>query len=292
MQLTVQHRTFRHGAIECIAVILALSHWVTTFGAASAQEVTPEAVREWHNFYYRQPEPEKFVEMVRVKAKAGVLKKSTAQMGLIGLYSQIMAQNPDQIRGWLKELGDLEEAERGVLLMSAWFSYTKVSEEYFAENKLEEYIKEKPRALAEIEVKDAPTLDLLWGMFLASGEITPVRRIVSSLDLSEYSGEAKKYKTSAKTEEDRRKALLDATFQAAMWSLEANCKQHPKVLEHCETIFMEMLKEHKPEQKSQAMYLGIVLSKVKPQKYKAKLVEVPEGGNLPKAIEEAPSKPK
>src|SRR5438045_3182874 len=87
-----------------------------------AQDPPKESVNDWYANYYQKPAPEKFVEMVRARVAAGGFKKAKTPLPMIGFYSQIMAKNPDKIGPWLDELGDLEENDRKVLLMAAWFS--------------------------------------------------------------------------------------------------------------------------------------------------------------------------
>lgn len=113
-----------------------------------------------------------------------------------------------------------------------------------------------------MEVNNPATLDMLWGYFLATGDEKPIRRIVSALDLSKHAGALDKFKTSEKTDQNRKEAYLDVTFQAARWSLESNSRQHPQVLKYCESILGD---PNLP--KNQSLWLGVVLSKVKPDQY-------------------------
>lgn len=75
-------------------------------------------------------------------------------------------------------------------------------------------------------------LDMLWGEFLTTGRYRPVRRIVEALGLADYAGALEAFPTSEQTDEDRNAAYMDAIFQSALWSLESNATQHPRVLQY------------------------------------------------------------
>jgi hypothetical protein len=228
---------------------------------------------DWLSSYYKKPTPDVLVKNVRSLAKEGVLKKESAKPPLVAFFSRIMAQNPQQIDGWLTELGDLEEEEKEVLYTAAWFSDTEEARAYFTKHKMDAYLHKAPDIL-QMEADEPSKLDMFWGYFMATGDIKPIRRVVSALELSKYEGAAKRYQSSAQTDQDKKEAYLDATFQSAMWSLESNCRQHPLVLEHCEKLFAE---EKLP--KGQRLWLAVVLSKVKPEKYSLKFGESKKEGS-------------
>jgi hypothetical protein len=226
-----------------------------------------DAARDWMTFYYKNPTPEKFVESVRELAKDGSLSNDDAQPPIVAFLSQVMASNPKKIPGWLKQLSDLDRKQTSVILAAAWYSDTEEALAYFESQKLEAYLKQKGPKILEMEL-DPTILDMLWGHFMATGDEKPIRRIVSAFSLSKYAGAAERFKTSEKTEQDKKEAFLDATFQAAKWSLESNCRQHPKVLQHCEAMLVD-----RQLSDDQRLWLGVVLAKVKPDKYGVKLIE-------------------
>lgn len=168
---------------------------------------------------------------------AGVLENYNAQPPFIGFVSKVMKDNPGSIETWLSGFKDLGEGGLQLLYMAAWYSRTKEAEEYFEKHGIEEFSGKKGSNLLGVPVKNPTTLDLLWGMFFASGDKAPIRRIVSGFKLAEYAGSLERFKTSDKTENDKNEALLDATFRAAVWAIRSNCENHPTVLKHCRFIF-------------------------------------------------------
>lgn len=110
-------------------------------------------------------------------------------------------------------------------------------------------------------------LDWLWQDCLVHGQIKAIEKITTALRLNEYSGAIKKAQAirnqRALTAEEEKSALLDAVFQAAMWSLETNAKQRPPVLAELKRI----------EQANRTLkdpahgYLLILLTRVAPKEY-------------------------
>jgi hypothetical protein len=91
-------------------------------------------------------------------------------------------------------------------------------------------------AIGATRIEKAEDLDFCWGWYFATGDTAALDPIVSVLDFGEYSGAAKRYATSEKTEADRTAAYTDAMFGAAMWSLEANGREDARIVEHLETV--------------------------------------------------------
>lgn len=216
---------------------------------------------DWMTFYYKKPSPERFVPEVRALAKKGALSKDTARAPLTAFLSRVMAQNPDNISEWLTELQDLSDSDRKTLLDAAWYSNTDQTRNYLKAAGYGQYLKQPAPDILKLKVDNPSVLDMLWGYFMATGEQAPIRRLISAFNLSKYEGALERYRDSEKTEQDKKEAMLDVTFQAARWSLQANCRQHPLVLKHCHAILVE-----KDLPKEQAMWLGLVLATVKPSK--------------------------
>ena len=89
------------------------------------------------------------------------------------------------------------------------------------------------------EISSAVQLDILWSEFLSTGKYDPIKKIVSALALEKYKGTLEKISSGENvklTEDIKRSAYLEATYQSAIWSLLSNIKQMPLVFKYC--IFM------------------------------------------------------
>jgi hypothetical protein len=204
--------------------------------------------------------------------QANALKDENAQPPVVAFLSQVMAANPKQIPQWLDEFKDLDEKQRTALWAAAWYSDTEEARAFFKEQQFEPYIENQAPKILDMEVNNPTTLDMLWGHFMATGKEESIRRIISAFGLSKHAGALERFKTSEKTEQDKKEAYLDVTFQAAQWSLESNCRQHPLVLKHCKAIFAD------PKlPKDQSLWLGTLLSKVKPENYSVEIGNEKQG---------------
>jgi hypothetical protein len=84
---------------------------------------------------------------------------------------------------------------------------------------------------------EPPLLDMLWGIYFATGDEHAVRRLIGALDLLEDSGAAARFATSARTDADRQRAINDAMLQAASASLRSVMQMHAPLFAMCERIF-------------------------------------------------------
>lgn len=240
--------------------------FIALFAIHTTFAVAEDAATDWMTYYYKNPTPDKFVEKVRMMAKDESLTNPGAQPPILAFLSQLMASNPKKISEWLDALADLDDQQRSLLLAAVWYSGTEEARAYLESCKLEKYLKEKAPKILEMEVNSPPVLDMLWGCFMATGDEKPIRRIVTAFNLAKYAGALKRFKMSEKTEQDKKEAYWDATFQAAQWSLESNCHQHPAVLRHCEAIVADPALP-----REQRLWLSTVLTKVKSEKQNLEL---------------------
>lgn len=217
---------------------------------------------DWMLNYYKNPQPDQVVEKVNSMARAGLFSKKDKISPFIGFLSQLMASNPKMLTGWLDTWSKLGKDDKEAIYLSAWHSRTQEAKAYFQLHNLNTYLDKSAPDILSIEVDNPDTLDTLWGRFFASGSEVPIRRIVSSFALSKYMGSLDRYKDSLKTQANKEDAFLDATFQSAVWSVESNCRQHPRVLEICEKIYNE-----NSLQRREQLCLFTILQKINPDKY-------------------------
>ncbi len=225
---------------------------------------------QWLMNYYKSPNPHDFVSEVKKLSQSGILGNPKHKQNIAVFLSQILAANPDKISQWLKELQDLNEADMEPVFYAAWFSDTKESKDYLKSIGATKALEAKPINFLQVEVDNPNRLDALWSYFFATGKAEPIRKIISALNYADYDGSLEAYETSKKTEEDKRKAILESVYKSARWSLESNIKQHPLVGEICGNI----LNENKLT-KNEQLWLGVILSKAIPSKYK--MVQVKAG---------------
>jgi hypothetical protein len=111
-------------------------------------------------------------------------------------------------------------------------------------------------------------LDWLWEDYLVRGHIQAIAKLTTALNLNSYSGALEKAKhireSRPLTAQEKKAAVMDAVFGAAMWSLESNAKQHPDVL--AELTRIESSDRANPD--IWHAYLLIILSRADPTRFK------------------------
>ena len=217
---------------------------------------------DWLSHYYEHPTPERFVSEVQAMSKAGSLSNPNTASAISVFLGRVMAANPTQIDAWLAELEGLKGVDRQTVLMAASLSATKEAQTYIDRQPDAEKYRAKPIDIRALEPKHPTVLDMLWADFFATGDALPVRRIVVALNYDKYSGALERYAKSEKTAQDRNEAILDAVFKAAMWSLESNTQQHPRVGQILDQIYFSG-KLTQPEQ----VWLAAILAKAMPEQY-------------------------
>ena len=222
--------------------------------------------QDWITHYYKDPSPDRFVAEVRRLSRTGIMSRRGARGPLTAFLSRILNANPDHIKQWVDALMELPEEDKNILLDATWYSDTKEGRQYLKDKGSSEHFKMDAPDILELDLTTPGTLDMLWGYFMATGQKEPIFRIVKALELGKFQGALERFKSSElKTEKEKKEAISEAIFRAAMWSLESNCKLHPRVLEYCEQIFMT---DTLP--RAQKLWLAVILSKIKPEKYSIK----------------------
>jgi hypothetical protein len=223
---------------------------------------------DWVSYYYRNPSPDRFVKEVTKLSKAGRLANPKSRNLLAVFLGQVMAANPASIDEWMKSLENLPDKDKKTLLYAVWLSNTKEARRYLEKIGATKALKTDPINVLDIEPTSPGTLDMYWAYFFATGDSKAIRKIISAFNHSKHAGALKAYTNSLKSEEDKRKAKLEAVFLAAKWSLGSNIKQHKKVAEICEELH-----DNGSLNSIEKKWLGTVLTKVMLDKPKRELKE-------------------
>lgn len=222
---------------------------------------------KWMMGYYKHPDPAKLGAHLQQWQKEGSLSNANVQAVTIGFVSQVMHDNPDLVTGWLQMSEKFPKADRQAILTAAWYARVPQANDYFTKANVNAFAGQTPPDLNKLPIKEASDLDFHWASYFASGNPVPIRRIISALELEKYSGAMEKYKSSKKTKEDEKAAVYDSIFQAAMWSLESNCKHDKAIYAICKELFFS----HELNE-TEKLWLVVALSKARPDEFAFKLV--------------------
>lgn len=205
-------------------IILLASH----FAFARTEFESQESVSDWVTFYYKHPDPDSIPDAVKYMSRSGILDNKDAISPIFGFLSGVFRKNPEKINYWLKDLRNIKDNHFEVIILGLWYSGLPDSKSRVS-SLLEKHSRLKPEfsfvnkglpiSIEEIPLEQGPwVLDALWGEFMATGEKTPVQRIISTLPWSEVKG-------------DVNRLMIGGS---ARWSLTSNAIQHKRVFEICE----------------------------------------------------------
>lgn len=215
---------------------------------------------DWVMSYYKNPSPEKFIEGVRDFSEKNMFENESSRLPTVGFLSGVFANNPTKVKDWLSELSSSPKEDLNWIYNALLYSKAEVASELFKEyffdgNAYDEdayliFIEQIP-PIFEMPLDHASVLDMNWAYFFATGDQRPIRHIIEALNYAKCC----EYQNSENT-------YLFIMFQTAMWSIEVNCRDHPLILKHCESIFTS-----RNLTEIEKVYLALILNRVKPEQY-------------------------
>jgi hypothetical protein len=213
------------GFVAGILIAAALS---TQFSAVrSPQPVSSfadaNAVSQWMNGYYRNPEPNRLVDAIATASAQGVLKDGPRATMIATFLAGVIETNAGVLDALIARLKSAPLDQQRLLVVAGAFTGRK---DLFPRLKAEfpglasgiDKLSTDPSARHVLEApveRSALALDMQWAYFMATGKEEPVLRIISTLPgINE-------------TEDAHR---LGAAH-AARWSLGSMAGLHPKVMQ-------------------------------------------------------------
>lgn len=225
-----------------------------------------QAFNDWLTHYYLKPSPEKAIDAYFYYSKSKLSENKNGFIPVFSFFRELFNNNCFLI----KHVQDLYSAQDlntriHIIYLLRHLNYDSSKFLNALEGKEKEVYKKmisETFPLVQDEITTASHLDIQWSVFLATGKIEPIRRIISAFMLSKYSGSLEKFDNTSKTDLDKQNAVKDSVFQAACWSLASNCKQYPLVGQYCSYLFGEGdLNEN------ERLWTGMILAKVYPDKF-------------------------
>lgn len=201
---------------------------------------------QWMQFYYKNPKPELFY------ASFDFLNTHDFHPGameplLVSFYGNLFRRHPNMVAVWVErvEAWNLKEGMGAILYGGLKVSNLEVGKDILnsrlekasdsQRRTLQWAINLKPGVYSEIETPQwEGHLDSLWAVFFVTGEKEPVKKIISVLPYAPDPNKGEKI--IGDPPEGPVLALTQKlTGAAALWSLLANSRQNPDVLNICKT---------------------------------------------------------
>lgn len=197
--------------------VIAVLVFVVFASSTSASEDPPKGSAEFDKFvtyYYLDKDISSVVNFLRWLQESEMLDgKESALTPTSAFLAVVFADNPSEIRRFAKSADFTGKAKEAVQIALWRSGHAKKIAEIFGETPA--YAKKKPVTLKKKKLKGPDDLDMMWGAFLASGDVTYVKKVIDVLDEKQsLSGDAK---------------MDEVTRGAAEWSLQSNMIQHELV---------------------------------------------------------------
>lgn len=187
----------------------------------------PAEEKEWLEFYYENPTPDRLVQQVKDWANDGTLDHDHAKPALISFLSQVFRQNRDKITGWYHDLAGLSPDQMQVVHTALLLSRTEEADKLMRERFGRAYDEQKQETekILEMPLDKRNTMDMLWGFYYATGSEEAIRRLVTTFRFFE----APDKPPGIDVPEDY-VPLYKSLPQFALNSLIANGERHPRLV--------------------------------------------------------------
>ncbi len=194
---------------------------------ANEGEAKPEE-KDWLEYYYENPTPERFVAEMKNWAEDGTLDNEHARPALIAFISQLIRENREALQQWHSDLSGLTPEHMQILHTAMLLSRTSEADEIMAGifGKKYEEQKVETRKILEMPLDKPVTLDMVWGFFYATGSETAIRRVVVAFRFIEAPNDP-----SGVDVPEGYVPLYKELPEFAYVSLVANAERHPRVLQ-------------------------------------------------------------
>jgi hypothetical protein len=202
-----------------------------------------EMFSKWLMHYHERPEPCRVVNAITQFVSLDT-EWPAGHVGILAFFRRVLVENQflmDNLSSNFK--GFSVEEQKKLLLVLHLAGYDKTAALAKAYPQLEKFyptLRTLQIPATDGDITTGDQLDILWSEFLATGRYAPVKKIVETLALYKFKGTLEKIKSGEikeKTDQVIGESFLDATYQAAAWSLVSNCRQVPLVFKYCVTIY-------------------------------------------------------
>jgi hypothetical protein len=179
---------------------------------------------KWINDYRKSPDPQRLPQAVKAMSDFGVARDADQSGVYIGFVAGVLGANPQIAEELITKTFPLPPEDQVIVIKGIAYSglprwrdtLAKFVERMPARRVLiEKYLYGNKSTLTEMSFKDdSGVIDLNWGYYFATGWEAPVRRIVSSLELTL----------------DKDKVDLLTTGSMAKWTLAQNAARNDDLL--------------------------------------------------------------
>jgi hypothetical protein len=155
---------------------------------------SPEGIARWINQYRQKPEPKALPDAVKAMSAAGIFKDADTSGLYLGFIAGVLGANPGSAEDLVAKMFPLPPEDHLAVVKAIAYSGLpewKALLRKFAERMparavvVDRYLTGRLPALDKLELDAGPApLDIMWGLYFATGGYEPLLRIVSVLKWS------------------------------------------------------------------------------------------------------------
>jgi hypothetical protein len=211
---------------------------------------TAEQILKWISAYRTSPQPTELPRAVQRMAQTGAFKDLDTAGVYIGFIAGVLGANPAQAEALVIKMFPLTPEDQVALVRAIaysglpdWQSLLRRMSERMPARKLmiDRYLEGKLPTLAKLPLDAGPApLDILWGLFFATGQYEPLLRIISVLEWANDKNNMERLtigsmaKWTLANNAQRDKDILDALKLAKQHETKATAKILDEIIEAAE----------------------------------------------------------
>ena len=211
--------------LSCVSVVAAAPQSKQTAGKPTAEFSSSENLLRWINGYRTRPDPAKVPLAVHAMSELGLFRDLDTAGVYIGFMAGVLQVNPKMAEDLVAKMFPMPPEDQVAIVRAIAYSdlpdwkglMLKFVERMPARKALiDRFVYGKQPTLKQIALDAGPApLDMLWGMYFATGSYEPILRMVSILSWAKDQNNVERLtigsmaKLSLATNASRDKELLD-----------------------------------------------------------------------------------
>ncbi len=207
-------------ALRMVGLILLLGSNCSALAQEQSASLELKRSGEWMAHYYEHQDSDALPKWIKEISANGGLNKPTARFPVLVFVSELARQHKEKVDAWCAALSDLPVEHRVAISWSFKNSGATNLDRCtkgFPDETLAKLADAKPYSPLNKPASKPGDLDVLWAVFMATGDESPVNMIIDVL-ARPLPGKGMPGSVEA--------LLMNG---AAKWSLALNARQHPRV---------------------------------------------------------------
>lgn len=162
--------------------------------ATAPRFASTDEIARWINQYRQKPEPKHLPAAVKAMSSGGVFKDSETSGLYVGFIAGVLGANPALADKLIAEMFPLPPEDHIAIIKGLAYSglpdwktrLSGIAERMPARAAIvDKYLNDKLPAIGTLQLDSGPApLDIMWGLYFATGSYEPVLRIISILSWS------------------------------------------------------------------------------------------------------------